>query len=418
MMLPLLVSLLAAPDPAPAPASVERNVPTSPAASAPIPLEASPTHAGVTPGEGIRWTTDDGRFSLGLGLLAQVLHTVAYDVDARETAQSLELRRARVRFEGHAFGPHNRYFVHLAFSPRDLGIEGGRPTHTPIFDWYLDFDHIPDLVLRVGQYRVPWNRQRRVPVARLLMIDRAMANFEFTLDRDVGLSLRSPDFMGWGWLRYEAGVFIGEGRDAFAPDGAGMLYAGRVELLPLGMFTDYDEVDRERSRRPRLGLGGGYAFLAEGKGNRGILGPPPSDGGTTDSHNVTADAVLKVAGVSLLGEFYWRRGQRRFGDAVIDDPVLGPVPAPREPARNGWGWFGQLGWLVPRTPLTLGTRYGFVRPQGNSSLPARDEVAASVGWSFFGPALQLMGDYTRGWTQGAIAEGGMHQVRVQLQAGF
>lgn len=425
MALPLLLMTIMAPASAstaePAPASAAEPAPASASTAAPKPASASisVSRTSITPGEGIRWVTDDGRFSLGLGLLVQVLHTVTRDVAERDTTQSLELRRARVRLDGHAFGPHNRFFVQLAFSPRDLQLQDGHPTKTPIFDWYLEFDHIPDLVLRVGQYRVPWSRQRRIPVAKLLMNDRALANFEFNLDRDVGLSLRTPDFLGLGWLRYEAGVFIGEGRDAYAPDGAGMLYAARVELLPLGMFADYDEVDRDRARRPRLSLGGGYAFLAEGKGNRGILGPAPTDGGTTDSHDVTADALLKVAGVTLLGEFYWRRGQRRFGDATIDDPMLGPVPAPREPARNGWGWFGQVGWLVPRIPLELGTRYGFVRPLGEgSSLPPRDEVAASVGWSFFGPALELVADYTRGWPQGALADAGTHQVRVQLQAGF
>src|SRR5690606_28347545 len=102
-----------------------------------------------------------------------------------------------------------------------------------------------------------------------------------------------------------------------------------------------------------------YAFLAEGRGNRGILGPAPSDGGTTDTHDVTADVMLKIAGVTVLGEYYWRKGRREYGDAIIDDPVLGPTPAPREAPRDGWGWFGQVGWLVPRIPLELGTRYGF-----------------------------------------------------------
>lgn len=373
----------------------------------------------VTPGDGLRWVAEDGRTALGLGLLAQTLYTLEHQLPARATTQAFELRRARVRIDGHVLGPHNRFFVHLAFSPRDLQVQGGHPTKTPIFDWYLELDHIPDLTLRVGQYRVPWSRQRRIPVAKLLMVDRALANFEHNLDRDVGLSLRSPDFMRWGWLRYETGVFIGEGRDAFGAGDLGMLYVGRLELLPLGMFADYDETDRDRDRQPRLGFGGAYAYLAKGKGNRGILGPPPTDGGTTDSHNVTADAIVKAAGVTLLGEFYWRRGKRDYGDAMVDDPLLGPVPAPREPARDGWGWFGQLGWLVPRIPLELGARYGFVRPQGlRSSLPPRDEVTASVGWYFFGPALKLAADYTRGWPQGSIADGGTHQLRVQLQAAF
>lgn len=377
-----------------------------------------PARATITPGEGIRWTTEDGRFSLGMGLLAQALYTVTHDVAERDTTQSFELRRARLRVDGHAFGPHNRFFVQLAFSPRDLQVQDGHPTKTPVLDWYLEFDHIPDLTLRVGQYRVPYSRQRRIPIAKLMMVDRSLANFEFNLDRDVGLSLRSPDFMGWGWLRYEYGVFIGEGRDAYAPDGPGMLYVGRLEVLPLGIFADYDETDRDRDPHPRLALGGAYAYLAEGKGNRGILGTPPTDGGTTDTHDATADAIFKVAGVTLLGEFYWRRGKRRYGDATLEDPMLGTVPAPREPARDGLGWFGQIGWLVPRIPLELGTRYGFVRPLGSSLLPPRDEVTASVGWYFFGPALELVADYTRAWPHGELADAGTHQLRVQLQAAF
>lgn len=403
-------TVLAAAEPKPAPvAELEAAAETEPEA----------VRTTLTPGQGLRWNSANARFSLGVGLFAQVLHTITHDVPSDETTQSFELRRARLRFDGHVFGPHNRFFVQLAFSPRDMQFEEGRPTKTPIFDWYFDFDHVPDLTVRIGQYRVPYSRQRQIPIPRIMMADRALANFEFNLDRDVGVSVRSPDFMGWGHLRYDLGVFIGEGRDAFLPDGAGMLYVGRVEVLPLGMFSDYDETDADRSPRPRLSLGGAYAFLAQAKGNRGILGPAPTDGGTTDTHNVTADAMLKTSGVTVLGEYYWRRGRRDYGVAIIDDPVLGPVPAPREAPRDGWGWFVQVGWLVPRIPLELGTRYGFVRPpRRGSSLPARDEVSASVGWYFFGPALKLVADYTRGWPQGGLPEAGVHQARVQLQAAF
>ncbi|MCX4246225.1 porin [Paraliomyxa miuraensis] len=409
-LLPPLLAVLAAAPSSSAPGSSESEPET----------EAEPTvRTTIDPGSGIRWTAADDRFSLGLGLFAQLLHTIEHDVADEQTTQAFEFRRARLRLDGHVFGPHNRFFVQLAFSPRDLQFQDGRPTKTPIFDWFVEFDHIPDVVLRVGQFRVPFSRQRRISIAHIMMADRALANFEFNLDRDVGMSVRSPDLMGWGRLRYELGVFIGEGRDAFAPGGPGMLTVGRVEVLPLGTFSDYDETDRDRSRRPRLSLGGAYAFLAEAKGNRGILGPPPTDGGTTDTHNVTADAMLKVAGMTVLGEVYWRRGRREYGDAFVDDPVLGSVLAPREAPRDGWGWFLQAGWLVPRIPLELGTRYGFVRPsRRGSSLPPRDEVSASVGWYFHGPALKLVADYTRGWPPGSLPEGGVHQARVQLQAAF
>jgi hypothetical protein len=392
--------------------------PKDPAAADPAPADEPRTQVEIVPGDGVQMTSKDGEFKLGIGLFTQLLYTVENDVGTEDTTQSFTIRRARVKFAGHAFGEHNKYFVQLAFSPRDLQIQEGTPTKSPIFDWYLDFDHVRDFTVRIGQYRVPFSRQRRIPICYIMMADRALANFEFNLDRDVGLSVRSDDIAGLGYLRYEVGAFIGEGRDAFLADDLGMLYVARVEVLPLGVFEDYDETDRKRGKKPRLSIGAAYSYLPRAKGNRGILGPPPSDGGTTETHNVTADVMLKIRGLTLSGEFYWRDGTRDFGAAIVDDPVLGPVPEPLEPARDGLGWYAQLGWLVPKIDLELGARYGFVRDLGDdSSLPPRDEAAASIGYLIYGKALKIVTDYTRGWPEGDLDEG-MHQGRVQLQAAF
>jgi hypothetical protein len=388
-----------------------------PASTAPAADEAR-ARVEVSPGEGATITSKDGDFELGIGLFTQLLYTVENDVGTEDTNHSFTVRRARVKLAGHTFGDHNKYFVHLAFSPRDLQIQEGTPTKSPIFDWYLDFDHIRDLTVRIGQYRVPFSRQRRIPIGNIMMADRALGNFEFNLDRDVGLSVRSDDIGGIGYLRYEVGAFIGEGRDAFLADDLGMLYVARVEVLPLGMFADYDETDRTRGRRPRLSIGAAYAYMPRAKGNRGILGPPPSDGGTTETHNVTADVMLKIHGLTLSGELYWRDGTRDFGAATIDDPGLGTIPAPLESARDGLGWYGQVGWLVPKIDLELGARYGFVRELGDdSSLPPRDEVAASIGYLIYGKALKIVTDYARGWPENDL-DAGTHQARVQLQAAF
>jgi hypothetical protein len=201
-------------------------------------------------------------------------------------------------------------------------------------------------------------------------------------------------------------------------DDLGMLYVARVEVLPLGIFEDYDETDRKRGKKPRLSIGAAYAYLPRAKGNRGILGPRPSDGGTTETHNVTADVMLKIHGVTLSGEFYWRDGTRDFGATMVDDPVLGPIPAPLETARDGLGWYAQVGWLVPKIDLELGARYGFVRDLGDdSSLPPGDEATASIGYLIHGKALKIVTDYTRGWPASDLDDG-THQGRVQLQAMF
>ena len=100
-------------------------------------------------------------------------------------------------------------------------------------------------------------------------------------------------------------------------DGQGVrLTPAGLEVLPLGMFDDHHQSDAKQRHRPGLALGFAYAFLDEAKGNRGILGPVPSDGGTTDTHNATADVTFKVRGVSIHGAAYWRDGRRDYGNAT------------------------------------------------------------------------------------------------------
>jgi hypothetical protein len=286
-----------------------------------------------------------------------------------------------------------------------------------LLDWYVHFDHLRDLQLRAGQYKVPFNRQRVISSGDLQLVDRALANGEFTLDRDVGLDLRSSDFLGLDRLRYYAGVYMGEGRDTFKAKNFDMMYIGRVEFLPFGMFEDYKEADFERSKRPNISLGGAYAFLDGAQRNRGILGDVPTDGGATDYHNVTADFVLKMLGLSVTGEFFYRKGYRDYGEATVPDAMGTEVPAPRELPRTGIGWFLQGGFLIPRIPFEIAGRYSEVRPFDTSSLRERHEAGGGVGYYFAQHSLKLQLDYFRNWFDADLVRG-TDEVRLQLQLAY
>ncbi|MCA9693945.1 MAG: hypothetical protein KC636_30435, partial [Myxococcales bacterium] len=259
-------------------------------------------------GTGLVIESADGRYSLATRLRAQLLYTMEREHE-EAPAHGLQLRRARLQFKGNVFHKDFKFKTELALSPRDTGFDGA-PHQTPILDWYFDLTFLRDLSVRVGQYKVPYSRQRVISSGDLQLVDRTLANGEFNLDRDIGLDLRSMDFLGMGRMRYYAGVYLGEGRDQFNLSTFELFYLARVEVLPLGLFEDYEEADFERSLKPRLSLGAAYAFVDGAARNRGILGATPSDGGTTDYHNVTVDAVFMVAGFSLFTEFYYRKGQR------------------------------------------------------------------------------------------------------------
>jgi hypothetical protein len=375
------------------------------------------------PGKGLEVRSTDGDFSVALRLRAQILYDLvrepAEDGGGGATfTEALQIRRARVGFSGNVFGEHNRYKFELAVSPRDEQTTATGVGLTPLLDWYLTFDHLPAATVLVGQYKVPFNRQRVISSGSMQMVDRSLIQAEFNLDRDLGAEVRASEPLG-GLLRYYAGVFIGEGRNAYEERQPGLMYLGRLELLPFGEFEDYVVTDFERSLRPRLSLGAAYAYQQNSRVDRGVLGRPPTDGGTTDFRHLTADVLFQLGGGSLLAEGFLRRGFRTPGDATDGDGAPLPVARP----RDGWGFFVQGGYLLPRSGFELTARYGELHPTGGpgttaaSALTELHEAGVGANYFFAQHTLKLQADYFRLWEDAGPAAGS-DQVRVLLEAGF
>ncbi|WP_224243182.1 OprO/OprP family phosphate-selective porin [Hyalangium gracile] len=404
--------------------------PAQPAESPPPPASDSPaTRIRWRPGKGLEINSEDERFRLVTRLRGQFLYQ-AEDTPAEDEGRTFEhgfmLRRARVAFSGFMFGEHNTFKLELAFSPRDIGftdLSGDESppqtnrdnvaTLSPLLELYMEFDHLRDLTLRVGQYKVPFNRQRVISSGDLMLVDRSIVNSEFNLDRDIGVDLRSEDLFGLGLLRYYAGVFIGGGHSYNAIAAPGLMALARVEVLPFGSFEDYSEADLKRSEKPGLSLGAAFAHLEKARATRGILGRAPRDDGTTDYDVFTVDAMFKWRGFSAQSEFSSRRGSRNAGDAVDDEGA----PVPTEAARNGYGWFLQAGYLLPRIDLEFSARYSLVRGSGDdTSLSHANEAGVGVSYYFHEHSFKLQGDVFRIWEPGSGERD--NQFRVQLQTAF
>ncbi|PIE17796.1 MAG: hypothetical protein CSA65_07810 [Proteobacteria bacterium] len=367
-----------------------------------------------SPGKGVRFATADRDFRLALLFRGQFRYTFDGPFGGDELLHTLTIHRARLMLEGVAFNQHNRFKAELAFSPRDLGLKDGRVTHSPLLSAFVELDYLRDLTLRVGQYKVPFSRQRVTSSGKQQLVDRSLANAEFNLDRDIGLDLRSADLFGLGFVRYALYAGVGEGRDGWQQRDNGPLLIARLELYPLGLFNDHDEVDHRRSPRPRLAIGAAYAHVGEAKGNRGILGRAPADGGTTDTHHLVADVAFLWRGLAVHGEVHWRRGHRNPGGALDENGQPVPVEAP----RDGYGFFIQAGYLFGGVPIEPSARYSRVRPIGDeSSLPPADELGVGLSVYLYRHALKLQADYFRLWS-GSIGAGGRHRARLQLQAHF
>ncbi|MFV8754150.1 porin [Nannocystaceae bacterium ST9] len=379
-------------------------------------------------GKGYTLASKDGRFSLQIRGRIQFRYDVEHpNVDGKDTQQSLQVRRMRLTLQGTVFSPYVKYHFQFGFSPRDmqndLPNEPGSIRRNPLRDARVEFDRLRDFTIWAGQFKVPFSRQRMLSSSNMNLVDRSIVNAEFNLDRDLGIQAMSKDIGGLGKLAYYAGVFMGEGRNAFELNDFGLLYVGRFEVLPLGKFDDYVEGDLGRTKTPKLAIAAAYAFQDRAHPARGVVGDLPADRGTTNFHHFNADLLFKWQGVSLTTAFHLRRGFARKNGGALDD--LG-APIPTAAARQGAAWYGQVGWVVPKIPLEIVGRYGLVRNiyGAQSSLPDADEAGGGINYYFVGHDLKLQVDYFRLWDEsmgasyGEQARHGLDRVRLQLQVYF
>lgn len=406
-------------------------VPTTPAAeeTAAVEEESEPDgfdlasaavtpHVAFRPGRGIRIESGDGRFELNIRLRGQTLYTYHQANDESDGQHSLELRRARLAFSGHWWGEDNRFKVELAVAPRDEGVADSvlrpAPTTPELLDWYMDFTQSRDATVRVGQFKVNFNRERIISSADIPMVDRSIVNGEFNLDRDVGMEVYSRDFLGLDLFRYTAGIYIGRGRNSVGfRDREGFMALGRVEFLPFGQFEDLEYTDFDRSDEPHMAIGLSGAYVSDAPRSRGILGTVVPDGVELNTKHLAADFLFRMRGLSLESEFLMRDGNQ---NGTPTDPAVtwGPV-------ARGWGSYGEIGYLMPTVDLSINARYSAIRPFGHvrdaavtTSLGATNELGTGLTYFFAKHFFEVQLDYFYLWTSGA-EDAGNHRIRLQLQ---
>ena len=361
------------------------------------------------PGKGVEINSADDNFQLRIRVRVQMLYTIIHgDIGSNDAADAtnktlndFRLRRARFVFQGHAFGKYNQYKLEIDPLRKD----------NVVLDYYLDFTKNRDIQVRVGQYKLSSNQERVISSGNLQMVDRSRINSEFSLDRDMGIDIRSRDFLGKNKMRYVLGVSMGNGLNNFQVTNFGMVYLARIEYLPLGIFRDYSEVDFARTK-PRLSIGATYSFFNKAERDRGMVGKPFADGGTADYHFVYVDAVFKAWGFSALSSLAFRTGTRQVGDITMD-----PDGNPIEPTapRNGLGWMLQAGYLLPHTHFELAGRGAIIHAlRGPTSLSDSYGVTFSTSWYFARHPFKIQADVSQIWED--TFHDGITTFRMQLQA--
>lgn len=275
------------------------------------------------------------------------------DGDRGIGSSQMAIRRARLRFESVVWDPRLKVNVQLSFSRGDLDFENSEFPNV-LRDASVSWQATPQLVLIGGQTKLPGNRQRVISSGEQQFPDRSIVNGAFTTDRDMGLWAIYTRGRQTRPLILSAAITSGEGR-AIQTGNAGLSYTGRVEVQPLGAFTDGGdnfEGDLAREAAPHLALGVTLNHNEQAERTGGQLGAFLFD--PRDQDVLLADVLFKFRGFSTSAEY----GQRRAADPITTDGVT------TKAVFTGSGTNVQAAYLFP-SHWEVGARWSTVDPHGD-----------------------------------------------------
>lgn len=269
-------------------------------------------------GEGFNIKAKDSSFSLRAAFRFQTLFINNWEVrnDDFNYVENHEsnflIRRSRLKFDGFAYSPKLKYKLELGLSNRDINNSStayfGNASNV-ILDAYLDWNFYKGFTLRVGQAKLPGNRERVISSANMQFVDRSRLNSRFNLDRDIGFQLKHSSKVGkQAKVILIAALSQGEGRNMIAGNQGGYEYTFRGEILPFGSFQskgDYIGSSIKRESKPKLSIGATYDLNQSAVRSRGNLGSfvVAPDNIYKNLQTGFIDMMFKYKGWSVMSEF-------------------------------------------------------------------------------------------------------------------
>ena len=244
-------------------------------------------------GAGLTFKTADSNYKLRMRFFGQFLGSYT-DPDAGEEGLGFSVRNLWLIWDGNAFAPWMKYKVQYDFS------RGGE-----LKDMKLSFAKNKMFVPTVGQYKVPFNREVLNSSSALQLVGASIIDDYFRYGRDIGGGVYG--FLGDGMIRYDAGVFQGEGANQKNDKGdTGMLWAGRVQAAIIGGKAK--KVKENFAKKPTLMVGAAVAGIDVEDGNDGNIGIPSGERDLVSGRvtSFTADINYRDPMFNLTGEYVGR----------------------------------------------------------------------------------------------------------------
>jgi phosphate-selective porin OprO and OprP len=327
----------------------------------------------MTFGNGIPVIAQDSSFSMKFGMRFQNLYSSEWTVRddnfsyVEDYSSNFVIRRSRLKFDGFAFTPDLTYKVELGIANGDIS-GGDNAEHSFasrfILDAYVDWNFYKNFTLRVGQAKLPGNRERVISSANMQFVDRSVLNSRYNIDRDMGIQLQHEFTIGKNIVFKEIASFSqGEGRDVTSGNLGGYDYTFRLEILPFGEFSkkgDYVGAAIVRESKPKLSIGATYDINDKSVRENGQLGDfiydLSGDYAGKTLNTLFIDFMFKYSGLSIMGE-YADKSTPDSDPTVYDPDTL--IAVGRH--FTGTGINVQAGWMF-KSNWEIAARYTQVIP--------------------------------------------------------
>ncbi len=367
-----------------------------------------PIRTGYDRAKGWILETNDGDTALWAGIRVQLRTTnlKGNPVDP-ETLDSLSpsdlrINRGRLKLGGHVIRPWFSIYSEYDFSQ----------------DWLLDYRATlqlrPWMSLRAGQWKSEFSRERVDSSGKQTFVDRSIANYWFTIDRQTGAAVFGR--FGEG-QRYDSSYWLealsGSGRGGDWTSGEA-LFLARYQWNVLGRLLPFSQSDIQR-RDPAaasIALAGVYGqtrytrFSSNGGGQ--LPGYAPGDDGNYLISQALLETAYHAKGFSYQQELHWKEIEDRNRDSF----------------RRLWGGYVQCGyflherWPAIPAPLEVAGRLGLVDPDTSLSSNLQQEWTLGANWFFQGHRNKLSADLSQLALDSPDEEQTETRVQVQWDVSF
>lgn len=373
---------------------------------------------------GISFVHPDARYQVNLRFRMQNLveYVTRSESDLSASRIDAQVRRLRLRLSGWAADPRLTFQLQLSFTRQDMDWLNSQWPNI-VRDANVGYAVTPRFQLAFGQAKLPGNRQRVVSSGELQFADRSIVNRFFNIDRDFGVqalwrlgalqdSTMAPTNDAAVLVR--AAISTGEGRNLPFSSDSGLGYVGRIEWLPLGLFTgmnDYQEGDLAHEPNLKLSIALTGAQFRNSNRAGGTIGTiytttgNPNSGSPIrrDQQLLYADALAKYRGLSLYAEY-----ARRWAHV--------PEISATQSLFVGRGALFQMGYLLGSVFEPV-ARVAWVGPDERARIDSANhrltQTTLGVTRYFQGHRVKVQSDWTL--QTGDIAQ---HLVRFNVELGI